>query len=204
MARGKKGPIPEDLNEPTDPTAEQIVGEENVVDVGEVDPPPGMRCAECTFTSNLLSEMEEHCAGTGHGGSRPEPQQPALFSEKGVVTRSIEVPLEPEFLAAKRERLAELYQEALDVKAKKKSADSAFNAELSDLDEQMQEIARVLRRPYTYEHVDCEWRIIDGENARGLYRLDTGEQVDKQPLSEEDRLEELARAEKQNEQAVGA
>lgn len=208
MPKGKKGPIPEDLNEPTDPTAEQIVGEENVVDVGEAEAPESepatMRCSDCTFSTNHLSELEEHCAGTGHGGSRPEPQQPALFSEPGIVHRMVNVMLPAELLNEKRTRLAALYQSALEVKEEKKSADDDFNARLKNIDSQMQEIARVLRQPFTYERVDCEWRLIENENARGLYRLDTGEMIDKQPMTAEDFATERERAEKQNEHAVGA
>lgn len=225
MARGKAGPKPETKEEieerKNDPTAEQIVGVENVVDVGSALEgmresedfteaelqPAGYKCSlpGCPFTTTFLAEMEEHVNGTGHGGFKqaepivPPVVQPELFSTPGIVHRNVEVPMEPEFLAAKREKLADLYQQALDVKGKKKSADANFNAKLTEIDEQMQEIARVLKTPYTYENADCEWRIIEGENARGLYRLDTGEEIERQALSEEDRIKELDKAQRDNE-----
>ena len=186
-----------------DPTIESIVGEENVVDVDRENetpkPPGGMTCANCSFTTNLLSELEEHVAGTGHGRAPvTDPVQPELFSTPGIIHREINVPMDEEFLAMKRTRLADLYQKALEVKDDKKSADDDFNARLKNIDTQMQEIARVLKVPFTFKRVDCEWRIIDGENARGLYRLDTGEQIETQPLSEEDRVAELARVAEAN------
>lgn len=222
MPKGKKGPIPEmqvtaesgvtiieESFLPEEPTVEEIVGKENVVDVGAAAPPSeslpepaGYKCADCTFTSNLLSEIEEHCRGTQHGGyGKQEPVeavQPELFSESGIVHRMVNVMLPAELLNDKRVRLAALYQSALEVKDEKKSADDDFNARLKNIDSQMQEIARVLRTPFTYEKVDCEWRIIQDENARGLYRLDTGEQIEKQPLTEEDRVREIEQAAQAN------
>lgn len=215
MPRGKKGPVPdalEDLNK--DPTAEEIVGKENVVDVGspyaidtDIKQPAGYKCADCTFTSSHLSDIEEHCNGTGHGGFKQEdsePVQPELFRPPGVIRRSLEIPLPEDVILQQRERLANLYQSSLDVKEEKREADSDFNARLKNLDEQMQACARVLKTPHTYENVDCEWRILEGENARGLFRLDSGEMVDKQPLTAEDRAEELRQAENANAQPVEA
>ncbi len=205
MPRGKKGPVPEALED--GPPIETIVGQENIVDVDDPGPVPGdeppvesgYRCDECLFSSNFLSEIQEHCNGTGHGGFKSEePVQTALFSESGVVYRMINVSLPADFLNEKRERLALLYQSALDVKDEKKSADDDFNARLKHIDSQMQEIARILKTPYTYEKIDCEWRIIEEENARGLYRLDTGELIDKQPLTAEDHAKELEKAEEDN------
>ena len=217
MPRGKKGPIPEmKVTEetgitvieesflPEDPTTEEIVGQENVVDVDDPGPvpdesPAGYKCADCTFTSHFLSEIEEHCNGTQHGGyGKEEPVQPELFGEPGVVHRMVNVMLPAELLNEKRSRLAALYQSALEVKEEKKTADDEFNARLKNIDTQMQEIARILRTPYTYEKVDCEWRILQEENARGLYRLDTGEQIEKQPLTEEDRVKEIEQASEAN------
>ena len=232
--RGKKGPVPpvKEKEKPAeetvdltdyDPTAEEIVGAENVVNVVDADPEfygeisvsdptlprdhisplavPGYKCADCTFTSMALSEIEEHCNGTQHGGYKTA-TQPQLFSEPGVVHRNVEVPIDPDVLNEKRAKLAELYQEALEVKANKKSADAAFNAQLTAIDEDMQAIARILKSPFTYTRADCEWRIIDGENARGLYRLDTGELIEKAALTEEDRAAELKRAEEANAETV--
>jgi len=131
---------------PEDPTAEQIVGEENCVDVSDLpvsdsdDNPPqtaGYKCANCTFRSNLLSEMEEHVNGTGHGKFETapvEPVQPELFSTPGVIQKRIQVPIPDDELNLKRAKLADLYQEALNVKEDKKSADSAFNEQLKSID----------------------------------------------------------------------
>lgn len=210
MPRGKKGPIPDSLEDlSTDPTAEEIVGKENVVDVGAVDGADkwqrwlvgsdnAYKCDYCIFTSKTLSEIQEHCNVTGHGGTDEEAVQPELFRPPGVITSMVNVMLPAELLNEKRIRLSGLYQSALEIKEDKKETDSDFNARLKTIDEQMQEIARVLKTPFTYEKVDCEWRIIEGENARGLYRLDTGEQIDKQPLTMEDRVEELQKAETDN------
>lgn len=248
MPKGKAGPKPPDPKS-DDRSAEEIVGKENIVDVGEalklecvcgefstrsisalhdhvsaatdgrehalntgtqtaprlVELPPVMNCKDCTFKSNLLAEMEEHLNGAMHSGyfhteekSEIVPVQPELFSTPGIIHRQIEVPLEEDFLANKRVSLAELYQQALDVKAKKKAHDDRLNAQLKEIDEQMQEIARVLATPYTLETVDCEWRVIEGENARGLYRLDNDALIETLPLTGEDRESEMEKAAEDN------
>lgn len=211
--RGKAGPKPETKKEAeeskNDPTAEEIVGAENVVDVGATEEAPpevnAYRCslAGCKFYSKLLSEMEEHVNGTGHGGyktedAKPVAVQPELFRPPGTIRKSIKVPFESAFLEEKRKELATFYASALEVKAEKKSADAGFNARLTTIDEEMQAISRILQSPFTYENQDCEWRIIEGENARGLYRLDTGEQIEKKPLSAEDFAAEQQKAETDN------
>lgn len=209
--KGKGGPKPETPAEiaerKNDPTAEEIVGPENVIDVGTsateefTEPelqPQGYKCANCTFTSGLLSEMEEHVNGTGHGkfdtaAFGTAPVQPELFSTPGVIHREIKIPLDETLLNEKKTRLAKLYQSALDVKEEKKEADSDFNARLKSIDEQMQEIARVLKKPYTYENVKAEWHIIEG-NARELRRVDTGEVLETKPLAMEDKIAEEEKA----------
>lgn len=124
--------------------------------------PSGYKCANCTFHSGLLSEMEEHVNGTGHGKFDTAPVQPELFSTPGVIHREIKIPLSDHLLNEKKTRLALLYQSALEVKEEKKAADSSFNTRLKTIDESMQEIARILKRPFTYDSVKCEWHIIDG------------------------------------------
>lgn len=205
-----------------DPTAEEIVGKENVVDVDKptieemsgmlngnediFEGPAGYKCSlpGCAFHSQLLSEMEEHVSGTGHGGYKSGPVQPELFSEHGEVSRFVNVPLPDGVVTEKLIELSELYQDTLNVKENKKAADDEFNAQLKTLDAQMQAIARILKTPWTSEPVKCIWRIIEGENARGLYRIDTGEIIDKQPLTAEDRAAELAQAEAANAAPVEA
>jgi hypothetical protein len=191
-----------------DPSAEEIVGAENVIDVGsatdgtyneagELGAPQAYRCDEpgCQFSTSSLSEIEEHSNGTGHGKwGLKENQQPKLFSEKGVVHRNVEIRLPDDIITERKDRLAHLYQSMLEVREEKKSADDDFNARIKNIDNQMQEIARVLKTPFTLEKVDCEWRIIEGENARGLYRLDTGALIETEALTQEDREAELKKA----------
>lgn len=219
MARGKRGPTPDALDEPIedqqplDPTAEEIVGKENVVDVGTVDLTQeqfkemgGYICSQtgCKFTTPLLSEMEAHASETGHGAAT-EPVQPELFSHPGLIHKWIDVPMEEAFLNEKRVALADLYQKVCDTKSEKKFADANFNAKLATFDERMQEISRILQHPYTSIQVDSEWRVIEGENARGLFRLDTGEMIgDKEPLTMEDKIAEEAKAAADNAPAVEA
>lgn len=211
--KGKRGPKPERIEEvqerENDPTAEEIVGAENVVSLAEEIGdnvefteeelrPQGYHCANCTFTSNLLSEMEEHSNGTGHGKFDTAPVQPELFSTVGVVHKSIEVPIHVDALNMKRMQLAEFYQQSLNIKEEKKNTDADCNARLKAIDDLMQAIARVLAKPFVYETVDCEWSIVDGENKRELRRLDTGEVVETAPLTGEDRAKELDAAAEAN------
>jgi hypothetical protein len=221
MPKGKRGPRPEmtvtaetgvtvieeSFLDDSGPTAEEIVGKENVVDVGSGDPsdnPPMMQqhfmCANCTFRTDYMSEMEEHASATGHGRApvSETPVQPELFSGPKTIRRPIEIPLPQDQVVAKHANLAELYQMALDVREEKKTADEGFNSRLKDIDSQMQAIARVLRNPTAHELVECEWRRIDEENARGLYRLDTGEIIEKEPLTAEDMADDAAKAQEDN------
>ena len=217
MPRGKRGSQPAMIaieetgvtviEEPEDPTAEEIAGTENVVEVQhetEERKAAGYKCANCQFTSNLLSEIEEHVNGTGHGKFDTAPVKPELFSTLGVIQREIKIPLGDEFLNDKKSWLAALYQSALEVKEEKKIVDSDFNLRLKNIDESMQQIAKVLRKPYTYETVECEWRVIDGENSRELRRCDTGEVLETSPLTEEDRVFELDKAAEANAEPVAA
>ena len=220
MAKGKVGPRPEMkvesemgvtvIEEPflDDPTAEEIVGKENIVDVGTVDDTGealaqgGYVCWHCKFATVDLSKLEEHAAETGHGRAPVAEVQPELFSTPGIIHKMIDVPMEEEFLNQKKTALAELYQNTLDVKSQKKAADAGFNAKLTACDERMQEISRILANPFTSVRVDCEWRILEGENARGLYRLDTNEQIETSPLTQEDRVAELNKASEDNAPAM--
>lgn len=248
MAKGKRGPKPERPEEIeerlNEPTAEEIVGAENIVDLSE-DPPPqkGYIClgVGCQFSCDGLHEMEQHCADTGHGGNRTEAPAPVqktgylcsgdgctyatdflaeieehvagtghgtyktveqvqseLFSEAGIVYRMLDIPMPEELVNTKRARLAELYQSALEVKDEKKAIDDDCNARLKNIDTQMQEIARVLRVPTSHERVECEWRVLEGSNSRGLFRIDTGEKLEERPLTEEDRIRELEKANCEN------
>ncbi len=209
MPRGKKGPYPqmevtfetginvieESFLPGDDKNIEDIIGKENVESLAETDgdrPPlelAHLKCGKCAFRTHYLSEMEEHYQGTGHGGMVEEPATQAMLPN--LVHREITIPLLPEVLEKKRVRLAELYQSVLEVKDEKKAADEDCNARLKNLDNQMQEIARVLKAPVGYMRVTCEWKIIEGENARGLFRLDTGECIEKQALSIEDQQNDI-------------
>jgi len=216
--KDKKGPTPSAIEDPTEKPIEQIVGEEHIVDVSDTPPihedgqpateRQGYKCMTtgCTFQTGYLTEMEEHVNGTGHGAyvtDTLDPVQPELFSTK-FVFREINGPLPDEVLNDKRERLAKLYQSALDVKEEKKAADDDFNARLKNIDSQMQEIARILKTPFTFERKECEWKILEGENARGLYRVDTNEMIEKQPLTAEDMEAERQKAAEQNAESTMA
>ena len=229
--RGKAGPKPVKKDEvvedaPLDPTAEEIAGEENVVDVGsaieieesddEQGAPQsqGYTCSEpgCPFTSNLLSEMEEHVNGTGHGGYdveeaggpiKPQVEQAQLFSET-IVERMLDAPLDEEFLNQKRKKLAEYYQRMLDLEVEKKAEVDKYNTKIKNIDGSMQEIARVLATPFERVAVKCEWHVVMDENCRKLFRLDNGEVVETKALTAEDRARELAQANKENEAAADA
>ena len=230
MPRGKKGPVPETREEieeqNNDPTAEEIVGEENVVDVGsaveieesddeqEVPVSQGYTCSEpgCKFSSKLLSEMEEHVNGTGHGGYdveeaggpiKPQVEQAQLFSET-IVERMLDAPLNEEFLNQKRKELAECYHRMLDLELDKKAEVDKYNTKIKNIDGRMQEIDRILATPFERVPVRCEWHVVMDENCRKLFRLDNGEVVEIKALTAEDRARELAQAEKENAAAAEA
>ena len=122
--------------------------------------------------------------------------QPALFREPGIVKRRLQVQLSEEVLSEHRNALANLAQEYLRIKDAKKQADADFNAQINTLDGEMRGVVKGLKGlPFD---VDCQWRVIDG-NARGLFRLDTGECIEMAALTAEDRAEELDEANDMNE-----
>ena len=112
-------------------------------------------------------------------------EQSELFKEPGIV-KWLTVPLSAEVVNEKRQALAELYQQGLDVMDAKKTADKDFNAQLATIETMMRGIAKTLAAPTEEAEVECEWRVIDG-NTRGLFRLDTGECLEKTALTAEDR-----------------
>ena len=184
MARGKKGPRPDAL-----PKEEAI--EETWI------------CVDCGFEAPDLYLLEQHQQSMSHGvygiptpppDGLAEPataEQSELFKEPGIVNKWLTVPLSDEVVNEKRQALAELYQQGLDVMDSKKTADKDFNAQLATIETMMRGIAKTLAAPTEEAEVACEWRVIDGENARGLYRLDTGECMEKAALTAEDRAAEL-------------
>ena len=108
------------------------------------------------------------------------------------------MPVAPETLNQGRIALATFYQMVIDTEDAKKATAAQFNSELALLNKQMRVIAKVLAKPTEEVEVECEWRVIDG-NARGLFRLDTGECIEKAALTAEDRAEELEEAQDMNE-----
>ena len=126
-------------------------------------------------------------------------EQPELFREPGIVNKWLTVPLSDEVVNEKRQALAELYQQGLDVMDSKKTADKDFNAQLATIETMMRGIAKTLADPTEEAEVECEWRVIDGENARGLFRLDTGECIETAALTAEDRAVELDEVNDMNE-----
>lgn len=222
MPKGKKGPVPIDLN---DPTPEEIVGAENVVDVGTVEVgaiptaadyaalAAGYHCSlpGCAFTSNLLSEIEEHVNGTGHGGYQadtPAPDnnfaqpdlQPELFSELGKIYRTLPIPLSDEQLTALHAELGEICSESLGHKETIEIAKDKIKA----LETDMQEIRAHIRNPVEYKDIECYWCVFIEENCKKLLRFDTNAVVETRALSAEDRAAELAKVEKDNEPAAAA
>ena len=177
--------------------------DEMLKDDGQVTIEETWLCVDCDFKSPEMSYLAQHILSTGHrdpfktpeaANGKAEPviaEQPELFKEPGIVKRWVKVHFDEGFLNEKRKALADLYQTALTVKEDKKSADADFNAQLTHIDEMMRDIARLLASPFTEDEVRCEWRVIDGENARGLFRIDTGECIEKAALTAEDRAAEL-------------
>ena len=173
MARGKKGPVPEALADRIEVVADgELLGEIH----GKPAPPP-----EVVSGSELEEILRED----------KQAEQPKLFKEPGIVKRWITIPLAPELLNEKRIALATLYQMVIDVEDAKKASAAQFNSELAHLNEQMRVIAKVLAKPTEEAEIECEWRVLDGEHARGLYRLDTGECLEKAALTAEDRAAEV-------------
>ena len=172
MPRGKKGPVPEAL-------ADRI---EVVAGGGLLG----------TIESKKLEKMLNNPipAPEGANGS-VEAEQPQLFKEPGIVKRWRTTPVAPETLNQGRIALATFYQMVINTEDAKKATAAQFNSELASLNLQMRVIAKVLAKPTEEAEVNCEWRVIDGENARGLYRLDSGECIETAALTAEDRAAEL-------------
>ena len=206
MPRGKKGPRPDELlKQGAREKLNKMLHEDGQTTIEET-----WLCIYCDFKTTALNYLEQHHKSAGHGvygiptpppDGLAEPataEQSELFKEPGIV-KWLTVPLSAEVVNEKRQALAELYQQGLDVMDAKKTADKDFNAQLATIETMMRGIAKTLAAPTEEAEVACEWRVIDGENARGLYRLDTGECMEKAALTAEDRAAELDQAQDMNE-----
>jgi hypothetical protein len=173
---------------------------------GHGKPPaePIYQCRDCIVRTSHLPEMNEHLDGTKHSGydtAKPsEPKTGDLFAELGPVIRSLRAKLPPEQIIFLNSQLAEfcktmIEQQELAVLAK----DRAKAAEV-----EMMKLAAQLRDPYSKQDVSCEWHVDMEANAKNLLRIDTGEIVETKPLSEEDRVRELARVAAANSQTAAA
>ena len=181
MARGKRGPVPEALAD----RIEVVVGGELL---GKVE------------SKNLEKMLENPVPAPEAANGHAEPaiaEQPELFREPGTVIKYVNVSPAPEVLDEHRKALADLAQEYLAIKDAKKAADAGFNTQISEIDTKMREIVLAIKYSGQYP-VECEWRVIDG-NARGLFRLDTGECIEMAALTAEDRAAELEQAQDMNE-----
>jgi hypothetical protein len=165
-------------------------------------------CPDCIFRSEYEAEAAEHRAGTNHReavfqektveGEIPKPEQVELFKEPGFVRRHLETRVGEAFLNALRGELEALCRKKRDVEDEKDAATKAFNARIKAHEQSIDDILQQLQVKTQFAYVDCEWRILNDENARGLFRLDTGDCIERRPLTAEDRLEELAKAQADN------
>ena len=188
MARGKKGPRPE----------MKVTGERGITLIEDDFPGgPQVEARKNGVPDEPMRVAETYIPFTEPVETPVIAEQPELFKPLGVVIKYVNVSPAPEVLAEYRKALADLAQEYLAIKDAKKAADAGFNTQISEIDIKMRKIVLALKYP-GQSPVECEWRVIDG-NARGLYRLDTGECIAQAALTAEDRAAELDEANDMNE-----
>lgn len=201
MPKGKAGPKPDILDEPLEDQApleeQQPAAEPDPEllkhDAGRVDV---YHCeADGCGVSGTWEEWTEHSSATGHTSfikKAIEPQQPQLFAtESQGVQRWVNVPPSESFINEARVNMQKVVREILSIEAEKKEFDADCNARLKPLKEQLAGLDGALHREFEQRRVDCEWSVSTEENARILKRLDTGEIIDRQPLTAEDHAEML-------------
>lgn len=200
MARGKKGPRPEARED------SNVAVEENPIPP-TIDQAIRFHCDGCNVADMTYDEIVEHASATGHEYSpgethneqdeEPIEEQGALFSE-GIVVRMMDKPLSESYLTDVRAALCTAFQARLTIEGEKKAADEEFSRRIKVEDSRMRAFAAELAHPFQEVDVECEWRVIPGENARGLFRMDTNECIEKRALSAEDRAAELEAAAESN------
>ena len=160
------------------------------------DPPPRKPqtyiCHDCHF-AGTFDEWQEHQVGTGHHEygieeGDPEPKQLDLLAvESGSVKRAWEVPIAEGYLVELKAQLAVLVREKLDLEDKKKSSSKQFADVIQERDNEIRAIVKVLKNPVEVKMIDCEWRPNDAGTEKVLVRLDTDEEIERRPLSAEER-----------------
>jgi len=208
MPRGKKGPTPDALDESLQeqaPLEDQQQTADPDPDLQKQDP-GRIDVYHCEHdgcgVSGTFEEWSEHSSSTAHTSyiQKPiEPLQPQLFAtETQSVKRFVNIPPSEDFLNEARLNMQRVVRDIISIEDEKKAFDADCNERLKPLKEQLRGLDSALHREFEQREVDCEWRVSTEENARLLVRMDTDEIIDRKPLTEEDRVQELEAAAAEN------
>lgn len=163
-------------------------------DITEPAPAPlarDLRCLDCFADkqTTILSsaEMEEHFAAVGHSHwERYESPavQAALFSPPAIVHRSLERELTEEEKHDIRINIATEFEQLHAIEEEKEAAVKIFNEKIKPHKDLMDALAKQLLKPKV-DDVEAMWHIEATE--RVLRRCDSTEELERRPLTAEDR-----------------
>ena len=145
-------------------------------------------CAECAFVGTF-EEWNEHSTAMKHPTFTNSAEQQELFAPTGMVTIQVKEPLSEGYLAEVRQKIAELVEQQFAVEDEKKAEAKRTGDLLKEIDAELKQLVAVLKNPVNVKSVECEWRDADDKPERVLYRNDTGEEIERAPLSAEERAE---------------
>lgn len=108
------------------------------------------------------------------------------------VTKNLPVKLTRSELVERREELAKLVQEALDLTEKKRQATAAMNADLKKVTLRVAEISKAISTGLEERDVACEEHELFEINTIRTIRTDTGEVVGDRAISAKERQTSIA------------
>lgn len=106
-------------------------------------------------------------------------------------TRNLYVTLTEAELRGYSDELARVTTQYFETEAEKKSVMASFKDKLDKMDLDTRVLSRVISTRREMRPVECEWTRDYEAQMTFLYRLDTGEMIDKRRLTEDELQEQL-------------
>lgn len=114
--------------------------------------------------------------------AKPEPKQISTVFKENLKTK-----LSEDEMTAYSKDMSEKYIEHGEVESEKKSKNSHFKGKTDVLEAQMAELSRKVSTQHEWRDVECHWAYNFSTNVKVLIRLDTGEVVREETVTDKDR-----------------
>lgn len=108
-----------------------------------------------------------------------------------TVFKELPVKLTEDELKQRGQDLARLHQDLGQKKSELKHVSQDFKTCITDLEGRISNLSRVISNRYEYRETECYWEYDSPPGHKTLIRMDTHEDVERQPLTEQDRQTSL-------------